>query len=112
MTASTSRASIPAQWSARRLGCEQWRVLLEAPVQRIGIELEALVERLQREGAPFDAVIVVEYSLQDGARARSDLGAIGALQRFPAIGLREAARRNRGAEAGDEHQGLCIHFIR
>jgi thiol-disulfide isomerase/thioredoxin len=36
--------------------------------------------------------------------ARVELGAIGALQRRPALGLREAARGNCGAEAGKEHR--------
>jgi hypothetical protein len=73
-------------------------------VQRIGIEVEALVERVQRERAPFDAVIVVEDALEDRARARRDLGAVGALQRLPALGLREAAWGHGGAQPYDVHR--------
>src|SRR5260221_4867711 len=80
------------------------RVREEALVQRIGIEFEALVERVQGERAPFDAVVVVEDALEDGARARCDLRALGALQCLPALGLREAAWGHGGAQPYDMHR--------
>jgi hypothetical protein len=59
----------------------------EAPVQRIGIDGEAIVEAIERQRAPLDAVVVVEDALQHRARARRELGALGALQRLPAFAL-------------------------
>jgi hypothetical protein len=81
----------------RRLRSEHRRVFHEAPVQRVGIDVEALVEVVERERAAFDAVVVREDALQDRARARRELGPVGALKRVPAIALREALRRDRGA---------------
>ena len=76
--------------------------------ERIGIESEALVERVQRKGSALDAVVVREDAAKRRTRARIELGTIGALQRIPALGLRVAAGGHCGGQPGEEHPLLPL----
>ena len=94
-TASMSSASSPAARERPRagLGGERRRVGEEAPVERVGVDREHLVERVEREAARLDAVVALQDTVcGDQVRARVEpREPVGRWKRVPALGLGVAA---------------------
>jgi hypothetical protein len=101
------------QGAAGCLGSQQWSVAGEAAVQRVGIERESVVERIERQRSRAYAVVAQQYPLQSGARAPVEPRELTApLQRFPALRLRIPIRRNRRAESKNKHRFASSHLSR
>ena len=115
-TASIAAASRPAAQRARAgLGRERRRMREEAPVERVGIDREDLVERVEREPARLDAVVALQDRAGDEVRARVEpREPVGALERAEALGLGVARggvavpmpRKN--MQAGDRDEVVAV----
>ncbi len=92
------------QRARRCLGGERRRVREEAPVQRVGIDREDLVERVEREPARLDAVVALQDGAGDEVRARVEPPEpVGALEGRQAFGLGETRRGMSGADSAKVH---------
>ena len=82
------------------LGGQRRRMGEKAPVERVGIDREHLVERIEREAARLDAVVALQDRARDQVRAGIETREpVGALEGGQAFGLGVATRRGGGAEA-------------
>ena len=89
-TASISAGVSRADASARRRGIcgERRRMGEEAPVERVGIDREDLVERIEREAARLDAVVALQNGSRDQVGARVETREpVGSLEGGKALGL-------------------------
>ena len=86
------------------LGGQRRRMGEEAPVERVGIDREHLVERVEREPARLDAVVALQHGPRDQVRSAVEAGEpLGALEGRQALGLGVAGRGRGGAEAAKVH---------
>jgi hypothetical protein len=86
-TASMSRGSSgPRPAPSRRPRTRARRVGEKAPVERVGVDAEDLVERIEREVARLDAVVALQDQARDHVRARVEAREPGgALEGFEAL---------------------------
>ena len=76
----------------------------EAPIQRVGIDREDVVERVECEPAGLDTVVALQDRAGDEVRARIEPPEpFGALERRKAFGLGETRRRMSGADSAKVH---------
>ena len=84
--------------------CDRRRVLRKSRVEHVGIEIEGLGQVFEREVAAADAVVAAQHFPEDRLRSRVERRkVIGRDKRVPALHLRPARRRRRGAKPAEEH---------
>ena len=88
------------------LGGERRRVRHETRVQRVGIDSEAFVERVERKTTGLDPVVVEQHGFRDRVGAAVEATEpLRCREGIPALGLAVALRRVGGAQSVHEHVG-------
>ena len=74
-------------------------------MQRIGIDVESICERIERKVSRMNAIVLMQHIVQDTARARVELAkTAGVGKRLPALGFGITFGRVGRAEAANEHR--------
>lgn len=85
------------------------RVIQKARRQRVRLDIENLVQLIDRQMAKLDAVVALQDHPREKVGAAVEFGQpVGRLKRNKAFRLAESVRRNGRAYACDEHGALQI----
>ena len=106
ITASMSPAVRPASASARSAACDATAgaCFANRASSTSGSNVERFAQMIEREMAAADAVVAAKHFPEDRLRSRVERRQIvGRDERVPALHLRPARRRRRGAKPAEEH---------